>query len=255
MVYHLLPNKAVDRTYFEFNIKSLKLIEAPQEKPQFSILPYRSVGNNCWRCQRDNTICIHHVAIDRILAPIAHPHRYLEYRNCCCSSQRIVVHGNPLYHVDNHECYTIDIWCVCQYSICRHWTVPVNRIHGSMIERHRHTYDYIDQIYKIGKLFVKVHHDFGRKVLFVIKRIFTVSMSPNHHRFWPKPFDSVAHIYHAGTNIHYHIRCHQPMAYAVFDSHPLRCHTIIEHMVAIVDDNRIKRWIRRDFGTIQMENR
>lgn len=60
----------------------------------------------------------------------------------------------------------------------------------------------------------------------------TVSRCPNHHRFWPKPFDSVVHICHADTSDSFGIQCHRPMAYAAFDILRYRYHTTDDRTVA-----------------------
>lgn len=60
----------------------------------------------------------------------------------------------------------------------------------------------------------------------------TASRHPNHHRFWPKPFDSVVHICHADTSDSSGIRCHRPTAYAAFDILRYRYHTRADRTAA-----------------------
>lgn len=72
-------------------------------------LPYHSIKSNCLISQLGSIICIHHEVIGHIWAPIERWCRCLECQSCCCSSQRIVVHGNRVCLEDSLECCMIDI--------------------------------------------------------------------------------------------------------------------------------------------------
>lgn len=106
--------------------------------------------------------------------------------------------------------------------------VPANCIRVTTTVRHHRTSGCIDHI---CEKMLRIY-----RIEIPISNLFelTVSSYPNHHRFWPKPFDSVAHICHADTSDSSGIQCHRPTACAAFDILRYRYHTRDDRTVAAI---------------------